>query len=100
MENSKNLSDERLGKIQITLEEILQQLKQQQRMALHQDFSYTKLIGAIAQLLVVGVLFWVVVGLADIGDISGPSATMLKLLGATLLQMVALTFFILSHHEH
>jgi len=94
-----DLTNEQLGKIQLTLDEILQQLRQQNRLRVHRDFSYTKLIGAISQLLVVGLLFWIIVGAADIGEISGSAGTMLKLLGAVLLQLVALTFFFLDHQD-
>ncbi len=90
---------EQLGRIHTTLEEILQQLKQQNRLRYHRDFSYSKLIGAISQLLVIGLLFWIIVGLVDIGEISGSAGTMLKILGAVLLQLVALTFFFLDHQD-
>jgi hypothetical protein len=98
MENEKNSGDQ-LGKIQGTLEEILQQLKQQNRAGYQHDFSYTKLMGAVTQLLVIGLLFWTIVGLVDIGEISGSAGTMLKILGAVLLQLMALTFFFLEHQN-
>jgi len=93
------MSDEQLEKIRVTLEEILQQTKQQNRLSYHRDFSYSKLIGSVAQLLVLAMIFWTVVGLADIKDLSMTDSTMLKILGGILLQMVALTFFFLEHQE-
>ncbi len=85
--------------MQVTLEEILQQLKQRNRLNYHHDFSYMKLIGAIAQLLVIAILFWTVVGLAGLEEISVASGTTLKLLAGAMLQMVALTFFFLDHQD-
>jgi hypothetical protein len=92
-------SREQLAKIQMTLEEILQQLKQQARLSYHRDFSYSKLIGAIAQLLVIAVLFWTLVGLPSMEEISIYWGTLLKLMGGVLLQLVALTFFFLDHQN-
>jgi len=82
-----------------TLEEILQQLQQLNRVNKHRDFSFTRLIGAIAQILVIGMLFWILVGIADMGEVSIQAATTFKILGATLLQMLALTFFILDQQD-
>jgi len=92
-------TEESLDKIRTVLEEILQQVKQQNRIVYHRDFSYARLIGSVAQLLVVGLLFWAIVGLVDLGEIKGPDATMLKFLGAVLLQLLALTFFFLDKQE-
>jgi len=88
--------EDRLAKIQTTLNEILLELKQQNRINVHSDFSYCKLIGSVCQLLVAGLLFWIVIGLVNLGDISGPAGTMIKVLVAILLQVFALTFFILD----
>jgi hypothetical protein len=93
------MSDEQLEKIRVTLEEILQQTRQQNRLRYHRDFSYPKLIGAVAQLLVLGMTFWAVVGLAEIKDLTMTDGTLLKLLGGVLLQLLALTFFFLDQQE-
>ncbi len=81
------------------LDEILHQLKQLNKVNMHRDFSFARLIGAIAQILVIGMLFWTIVGLIDLGEISLQAATTFKILGATLLQMIALTFFILDQQD-
>ncbi len=81
------------------LDEILTQLKQLNKVNMHRDFSFARLIGAISQILVIGMLFWTIVGLIDLGEISLPTATTFKILGATLLQMIALTFFVLDQQD-
>ncbi len=81
------------------LDEILHQLKQINRVNIQRDFSFARLIGAIAQILVIGMLFWIIVGIIDLGEISIQAATTFKILGATLLQMIALTFFILDQQD-
>jgi hypothetical protein len=98
-EETSHSQEDRLAKIQTMLSEILLELRQQNRMKIHSDFSYSKLIGAVCQLLVVGLLFWIIIGLADLGEISGPAGTMIKILAAILLQVLALTFFILDRQE-
>ena len=85
--------------IERTLREILLELKQQNRLNIQQDFSYSRLLGAVCQLLVIGLLFWTTVGLADLGEISGPGGTTIKLLGSILLPIIALTFFFLDHQQ-
>ncbi len=85
--------------IQKTLDEILLQLKQLNRTQKQRDFSFTRLIGAVSQILVIGITFWILVGLADVGNIPAGYETTLKILGAMLLQLVALTFFILDHQD-
>lgn len=91
--------DHELAAIRVTLEEILQQVKHRNRMNAQNDFSYTRLIASISQMVVVALLFWTVVGLADLGNIGAPAGTMLKIFAAVLLQLLALTFFILDHHN-
>jgi hypothetical protein len=91
--------EERLAGIQATLSEILREMKQQHRLSVHRDFSYSRLIGAVSQLLVIGLLFWTMTGLVDLGEISGPGGTTIKILGAILLQLLALTFFVLDRQE-
>jgi hypothetical protein len=91
--------DRELAAIRVTLEEILQQVKYRNRMNVQSDFSYTKLIASISQILVVVFLFWIVIGLADLGNLSAPVGTMLKIFAALFLQLLALTFFILDHHN-
>jgi len=93
------MSDEQLEKIRATLEEILQQTKQRNRLNYHRDFSYPKLIGAVCQLLVMAMMFWAIVGLAEIKELSIADGTLLKILGGVLLQLVALTFFFLDQQE-
>ncbi len=95
---SENTNDQQ-ARILHTLEEILQQLKQLNRINRQRDFSFARLIGAIAQILVIGMLFWTLVGVADLGEVSIQAATTFKILGATLLQMFALTFFILDQQD-
>lgn len=96
---TEQLSREQLAKIQVTLEEILQQLRQQNRLGIHHDFSYMKLIGAIAQLIVVAILFWTLVGLANLEELAPVASTTLKLLGGIVVQLVALTFFFLDRQD-
>jgi hypothetical protein len=92
--------DRDLAAIHTTLEEILQQLKHRNRLGAQSDFSYTRLIASVAQLIVIALLFWTIVGLADLGNLAAPVGTMLKIFAAVLLQLLALTFFFLDHHNN
>ncbi len=96
---TEHFSQDQLARIQVTLEEILQQLRQQGRLGIHHDFSYMRLIGAIAQLVVVAILFWTLVGLANLEELAPVASTTLKLLAGMVMQLVALTFFFLDHHD-
>jgi len=85
--------------IEVKLDRIIQQLQVLTRLREHREFSLPRLIAAIAQLLVIGLLIWTVVFLVDLTDINLQTSTLLKLFGAILLQLIALTFFILDHQD-
>jgi len=87
------------ARIEVKLDEILQQLKQLTRLQRHRDFSMVRLIGTVAQLIVVALIFWTIVGLTDLTDSPVATGTTFKLLGAILLQILALTFFILDRQD-
>jgi hypothetical protein len=97
--NETSPAADQFQKMQATLEEILHQLKQANRLTYHRDFSYNKLIGAVAQLLVAGLILWTMIGLVDMMEVGSATSTMLKILGATLLQIIAFTFFYLARYE-
>ena len=81
------------------LDEILQQLKQLARLRQHRDFSLTRLIAVVVQLVVVALVFWIAVGLVELPRLNPVAETWLKLLAATLLQLLALTCFVLDRQE-
>ncbi|NLX03933.1 MAG: hypothetical protein GXY33_02190 [Phycisphaerae bacterium] len=81
------------------LDEILQQLRLIARVQQHRDFSLLRLIGIVAQLLVLVLLLWTAVGLLDLPELHPYSSVGLKLLGAIALQMLAMTFFVIDRQE-
>ena len=81
------------------LDEILQQLKQLTRARQHRDFSLTRLIAVIVQLAVVAMVFWIAVGFVDLPKLNPITETTLKLLAATVLQLLALTCFVLDGQD-
>ena len=81
------------------LDEILQQLRQLTRLRQHRDFSLTRLIAVVVQLVVVALVFWIAVGLVELPRLDPLAETWVKLLAATLLQLLALTCFVLDRQE-
>lgn len=85
--------------IEKKLDEILQQLRHLARLQQHRDFSISRLIASISQLLVMALLFWSVIGVLDLGNLTAGSAMQIKLIAAIVLQLLALTFFILDRQD-
>lgn len=91
---------EALAGIQRRLDDVAGQLRQQNRMRRHREFSVARLVATISQLLVVALIFWIVLGIMDLGNIPENSSLTLKFLGALILQMFALTFFVIDRQDH
>jgi hypothetical protein len=89
-----------LAGIQHRLDDVAGQLRQLNRMRRHREFSIARLVATIAQLLVVAMMFWIVLGIMDLGNIAENSALTLKFLGALIMQMFALTFFVIDRQDH
>ncbi len=85
---------EEMKKLEQVTNEILQQVKQLSKLQRHKDFSFLKLLATVVQILVFGMIFWVIVGIDDIRENTFSAYTLgLKLMGAILLQLIALTFY-------
>lgn len=90
------LRDE-IKKLSTLTNEILQQVRQLNRLERHRDFSFIKLLATVIQIMVLGIIFWVAVGVLDLGnDIGSLYKENMKLLLAILLQLIALTLFIID----
>jgi len=83
------------SEVATTLQEIRSFLRMADRRSRSVDFSLTHLLGAVIQILALGILLWSVFGwFLDAGDLLG--VHLLRLLLAVFLQMLALTCFVIS----
>lgn len=81
------------------LQEILQFLRMVDRRAQREDFSLARLAGAVVQILALGALIWAVFGLIQ----GPPNVTtgdqLVRLLFGILMQLLALTLFVISNRR-
>jgi len=85
--------------VEVRLDEIAQLLRQQIRLQQSRDFSVARMFAYIAQILVVGLALWTVISLADTVDLDMLSSITFRLFGAILLQLFALTLFVLDRQD-
>ena len=91
--------EDSMKNVEQKLDEVIHQLKQLNRLGHHREFSLSRLVASISQMMVVALLFWAVVGVLDVDGLTASGAVTLKLLGAIALQMFSLTFFILDRQD-
>lgn len=77
------------------LDAILDFLQQQRRAAMHRDFSTSKLLGAVCQMVALGLLLWSWMAMID-GDYN---QAVTRLLSMIAVQLIALTLFVLHQRD-
>jgi len=87
-------SRDRQDRIERQLANVAQLLEQQQRSRMYQDFSLTKLTGAIVQMVAIGLFGWGMLATVD-GRID---VAFIRLLSAVFMQLLATTLFLLHRH--
>jgi len=83
------------GAVEGQLARIAHLLEQQQRSHMYQDFSLTKLTGAVVQMVAVGLFGWGMLAAVD-GRID---VAFVRLLSAVFMQLLATTLFLLHRHS-